>query len=182
VGQAVQAWTSMARLIVQSGHDIGNHTMTHPRLSSVSNSAQRDEIAQLDALVFELTGVNPGTIRPPYGDLPQRGIPDAHQRPVVLWSVDSFDWKKRSASRIARDVIDQAGPGDIILMHEISRRGVDALPAILEGLHAKGLTVVSVAQLLGTEFRYAEAIERVPYRCPSVEPASEPNAWCQAVD
>ena len=182
VGQAVKAWTSMARLIVEGGHDIGNHTMTHPKLSSVSNASQRDEIAQLDALVFELVGVHPGTIRPPYGDLPKLGIPDAHQRPVVLWSVDSFDWKKRSASRIARDVIDQAGPGDIILMHEISRRGVDALPAILEGLHGKGLTVVSVAQLLGTEFRYAEAIERVPYRCPLVAPASELNPWCQAVD
>lgn len=182
VGRALKAWPSKLPLIVEAGHDIGNHTMTHPRLGELSRVAQQAEVQGLDDLVFAAVGIQPKTIRPPYGNLPVGGIADAHQRPVVLWSVDSLDWKNRTPSKIVSVVLEQAGPGDIILMHETSRRSVEALPQILEGLRDKGLTVVSVAQLLGTGYRSPEKIERVPYTCPTLTSVSGVNPWCVVDD
>jgi peptidoglycan/xylan/chitin deacetylase (PgdA/CDA1 family) len=151
-------------------------------LGELSSVAQQAEVQGLDDLVFAAVGIQPKTIRPPYGNLPVGGIADAHQRPVVLWSVDSLDWKNRTPSKIVSVVLEQAGPGDIILMHETSRRSVEALPQILEGLRDKGLTVVSVAQLLGTGYRSPEKIERVPYTCPTPTSASVVNPWCVVFD
>jgi len=182
VGTALKWWPTMLPLIVESGHEVGNHTMTHPRLGDLGRAAQRKEIEGLDDVVFSSVGVQPQSIRPPYGDLPRSGIPDAHQRPVVMWSVDSFDWKKRSPRRISADVLQEAKPGDIILMHELSRRGVDALPTILQGLKDKGLQVVSVSQLLGTGFVSADPVERVPFTCPMGTVPANPPEWCGVSD
>jgi len=182
VGTAIKWWPTMLPMIVEAGHEVGNHTMTHPRLGDLGRAAQRKEIEALDDVVFSSVGVQPQSIRPPYGDLPTSGIPDAHQRPLVMWSVDSFDWKKRSPRRITADVLEEAKPGDIILMHELSRRGVDALPSILQGLEDKGLRVVSVSQLLGTGFVSPEPVERVPFTCPFGSVPTEPPEWCGLVD
>lgn len=178
VGRQVKGWSSLLSLIVESGHELGNHTMTHPYLSTLSAESRREQIEGLDNLVHSLVGFYPPTLRPPYGDMPDQGILDQHLRPVVTWSVDALDWKKRSPERIAKTVLEQVGPGDVILMHEIARRSVDALPTIMAGLQEKGLRVVGVSQLIGQPASSQKPIERVAYRCPPQSEDPGVLLWC----
>lgn len=178
VGKQVRRWPSMLPLIVESGHELGNHTMTHPYLSTLSAEDRRDQVDDLDNLIHSLVGFYPPTLRPPYGDIPATGIPDQHLRPVVTWSVDALDWRKRSPGRIAKTVLDQVGPGDVILMHEIASRSVDALPAVLAGLQERGLRVVGLSQLIGRPGAGQRAIESVAFVCPAQSEDPGVLYWC----
>jgi peptidoglycan/xylan/chitin deacetylase (PgdA/CDA1 family) len=178
VGGQITAWPGMLSLVIDAGHDIGNHTMTHPKLSELGTSDQRDELASLDSLVVEEVGILPGSFRPPFGDIPAGGIADSHQRPVVMWSVDSLDWRKRTAKAIVDEVLADVGAGDIILMHELYQRSVDALPEILAGLEERGLTVVGVPELLGPALFKSGIITHIPFECPNPESVLEVPQWC----
>jgi peptidoglycan/xylan/chitin deacetylase (PgdA/CDA1 family) len=178
VGGQITAWPGMLSLVIDAGHDVGNHTMTHPKLSELRTPEQRDELAGLDSLVVEEVGILPGSFRPPFGDIPADGIADSHQRPMVMWSVDSLDWRKRSATAIVDEVLADVGAGDIILMHELYQRSVNALPEILAGLEERGLTVVSVPELLGPALFKSGIITHVPFTCPDPEAEAEVPQWC----
>jgi len=180
VGIQIRSWPGLIGATFDAGHDIGNHTMSHPKLSKLSVDDQQKEIVGLDNLLIEKTGDLPTSIRPPFGDLPSSPLPDPHNRPVVLWSVDSLDWKKRSAEAIIDEVLADVGAGDIILMHELYQRTVDALPVILAELAARGLTVVSVTDLLGLAISTPGIVKSVPFRCPLTEPTEETDTftWC----
>ncbi len=180
VGIQIRSWPGLIGATFDAGHDIGNHTMSHPKLSKLSVDDQQKEIAGLDDLVSDKIGELPTTIRPPYGDLPSTPLPDPHNRPVVLWSVDSLDWKKRSAEAIIEEVLSDVGAGDIILMHELYQRTVNALPVILAELAARGLTVVSVTDLLGPAINTPGIVKSVPFRCPHTEEMEEADTltWC----
>jgi peptidoglycan-N-acetylglucosamine deacetylase len=177
VGNQVDNWPGMVPLIRDAGHDIGNHTVSHPKLGSLGRSAQRKEISDMDRVLAERFDVFATTVRPPFGDLPDADLPDPHTRPVVLWSVDSLDWRKRTASAIVKEVLADVGAGDIILMHELYRRSVDALPEILAELSARGLTVVSVTDLLGPAAFQPGMVEHVPFQCPHSDDDNLP-VWC----
>ena len=178
VGGQITSWPGMLSQVVDAGHDVGNHTMTHPKLSELSPSNQRKELARLDSLVVAEVGILPGSFRPPFGDIPADGIIDSHQRPVVMWSVDSLDWRKRKSADIVDEVLADIGAGDIILMHELYQRSVDALPEILAGLNERGLTVVGVTELLGPALFTSGIITHVPFTCPDPATATEVPQWC----
>jgi peptidoglycan/xylan/chitin deacetylase (PgdA/CDA1 family) len=178
VGNQVNNWPRMVPLIRDAGQDIGNHTVSHPKLGSLSRSAQRKEISDLDRVLAERFDVFASTVRPPFGDLPDADLPDPHTRPGVLWSVDSLDWRKRTTAAIVDEVLADVGAGDIILMHELYRRSVDALPDILTELNARGLTVVSVADLLGPAAFQPGIVEYVPFQCPLTSSGEDVPVWC----
>lgn len=178
VGAQVKGWPGMLALVNDAGHDIGNHTMTHPKLSELTPAGQRNELSELDSLIVGEVGVLPGSIRPPFGHIPQGGISDTHSRPVVMWSVDSLDWRKRTSAAIADEVLADIGAGDIILMHELYERSVEALPVILTELTERGLTVVSVEELLGPAMFRSGTITHVPFTCPDPETVADVPPWC----
>lgn len=167
VGFQMDLWRDNLTLIDEAGHEIGNHSMTHPYFSRISEAERSEEIARLDAIVEETIGRTPTAIRPPYGDLP-RGLADTLSRPVVMWSVESFDWERHTPEQIIEDVLDNAKPGDIILMHELRERTLLALPSILDGLEAKGLRVVAVEDLRGAARTEPGVVTRVPWECPEI--------------
>ena len=179
VGQQVTSWPRMLTLLVEAGHDIGNHTMSHPKLSQLSVAEQAAEINGLDELLGKQFGIMPTTVRPPFGDTPDAPLPDPANRPVVMWSVDSLDWRKRTANAIVDEVLADVGAGDIILMHELYQRSVDALPEILTELNRRGLTVVSVADLLGPSLFVSGEVTHVPFTCQPLGPELELPAWCE---
>jgi peptidoglycan/xylan/chitin deacetylase (PgdA/CDA1 family) len=179
VGQQITSWPGMLPLIAEAGQDIGNHTMSHPKLSQLSVAEQISQINGLDEMVVQRVGIMPTTIRPPFGDLPDSPLPDSLSRPVVMWSVDSFDWKKRKSDAIVDEVLADIGAGDIILMHELYQRSVDALPEILTELKERGLTVVSVADLLGPRLFVSGEVTHVPFTCQQLGPHLEVPEWCE---
>ena len=177
VGLQLRSWPNRLPLVVEAGHEIGNHTENHPTLSQLGVEAQQEELEANDQRIVEETGILPGTVRPPFGDIPRGGIPDPENRPVVMWSVDSLDWRLRSSQKIVDEVLGQVGPGDIILMHELYRRSVDALPEILQGLSDRGLTVVTVSELLGPDPQPGP-VTRVPFDCAVLATSNDIDSWC----
>jgi peptidoglycan/xylan/chitin deacetylase (PgdA/CDA1 family) len=131
--------------------DVGDHTWTHPYLPRLSAVDLQTQVARTQAAVATATHRRVRFFRPPYGGRTV-AVDRVAQRlgmVEVLWSIDSLDWAGAPWDRIARNVVDNARPGSIILMHENRGQTIRALKfVILAGLRSKGLTPVSLSRLL----------------------------------
>lgn len=146
VGRKVAADETTVRRAAMDGHQIGNHTYSHPRLTELTRSAQQAEIDRQKAAV-QAAGVDDSWhLRPPFGAF------DANTRqlgvPVVKWSVNPQDWKGYSAAQIRSTVVAGAFPGAIVIQHDTMPNTVDALPGIIDDLRARGYHFVTVRELL----------------------------------
>ena len=151
VGIWVDKYPEMVKAIVERGHEIGNHSATHPHMSQISEAKNLEELRIMSDKVESLTGVRPTLFRPPYGDYNNKVIRTARGAgyEAVQWSVDSLDWKNISP----QDMIRRAGKverGDIILFHNDSQYLLDALPTLLQSYQDQGLQMVKVSDLLLT--------------------------------
>ena len=147
----VKAYPDLVKEIAARGHEIGNHSTTHPHMSQLSEAQIREELETQAARVQALTGAKPTLFRPPYGDYNDRLVRTARGEgyEVIQWSVDSQDWKNRGTEDIVRRA-KKAQAGDIVLFHNDADFTVDALPEVLDDYKARGLTVLPVSQLLLT--------------------------------
>ena len=149
VGLWVDKYPDMVQAIVERGHEIGNHSATHPHMSKLSESKMLEELRMMSDKVEKLTGVRPTLFRPPYGDYNNSVIRTVRSAgyEAVQWSVDSLDWKNISP----QDMIRRAGKvskGDIILFHNDSQYLLDALPTLLQSYKEQGLQMVKVSDIL----------------------------------
>ena len=120
-------------------------------MPSLSPAQVQNEIASTNNTLQGIIGVKPTTLRPPYG-----ATNAAVQRVVsnlgmssILWSVDTRDWADRNSNIVCNRAISNARPGAIILMHDIHRTSVEAVPCILQNLSSQGYQFVTVDKLLG---------------------------------
>lgn len=150
LGQMVTAHPAAAAAIVEQGHEIANHSYSHPDLTRLSNEAIRNEVKKTDEAIFRTTGVLPQTFRAPYGAVTQDVIKQVGL-PMIHWEVDSLDWQLRDPQAISSKVLAEVRPGSIILMHDIHESSIDAVPAILSGLREKGYEFVTITTLLSEE-------------------------------
>ncbi len=152
VGYNAATHPGLLRRMVAEGHIIGNHTYSHQQLTRLSASAVRSEIARTNTLVEKATGVTPTLLRPPYGATSStvRKVAGSLGMSQILWNVDPLDWKDHNSALVTRRVLAAARPGSIILSHDIHPTTVQAYPAIIDGLRAKGFTIVTVPELLGS--------------------------------
>src|SRR3984957_1680792 len=156
VGKNVQAHPELVRRIIAEGHEVGNHTWDHPQLSKLTDTQATDEIEKTQDAIRTACGVTPTLLRPPYGALnkPEHiWIPQRLKLNVIYWTVDTEDWKRPGAAAITERVHAGARPGAIILQHDIHGETIDAMPAALDGLIAKGYHLVTVSQLIALESR-----------------------------
>lgn len=142
----------IARRIADDGHEVGSHGWRHENYSTFSDAVIREEIAKAHRALEETTGRIPTLIRTPNGDWNERvvkAISEAGYR-AIQWSVDSLDWKDIGAKVSTKRVLDQAGPGAIILMHasDSAEQTPDSLPGVIQGLKEKGYQLVTVSELL----------------------------------
>jgi peptidoglycan-N-acetylglucosamine deacetylase len=151
IGQNVVSNPDLVRRILAEGHEIGNHSWTHPQLSKLSDDRVTAEITQTQDAIKDASGFTPTLLRPPYGAITPRQrewIENRFGLNIILWSVDPFDWKRPGASVITQRILSQARPGAIILSHDIHKQTVDAMPATLDALIAKGYKFATVSQLI----------------------------------
>jgi len=148
VGQEVMRRPEIAREVLRAGHAIGNHSWDHP-------SRPRDPIMQVqrtNAQIKKVIGFTPTTFRPPYGIVAKMAREAQREGdPVLLWSADSVDWSRPGTEKIISRILSQARPGGISLMHDGGgnrSQSVAALPSIIEGLKARGYTLVTIPELL----------------------------------
>lgn len=150
----VDTWTQrfpdLVKEIHDRGHEIGNHSTTHPQMSRLSAQKIRQELKVMSDNAQAITGVRPTLFRPPYGDYANQVILTAREEGYipVQWSVDSLDWKNKGVQDLIDRSTRRVQGGDIVLFHNDSKFILDALPAILKSYQQQGLEVVPVSQLL----------------------------------
>lgn len=150
LGQMVTAHPTVASKIVEQGHEIANHSYTHPDLTKLSSDIIHNEVKKTDEAIFRATGILPKTFRAPYGAATQEVIRTVGL-PMIHWDVDSLDWHSSDPQAIANKVLEEVRPGSIVLMHDIHERSVEAAPEIIRGLREQGYEFVTITELLFDE-------------------------------
>ena len=150
VGNRVSRNPATAKAIADAGHALGNHTWNHPDLTKADAATRASEISGTTQAILDATGKPPTSMRPPYGavDDDVRAELRAAGLPVVLWDVDSEDWRSKNVEATTTAVMAKVKPGSIVLLHDIHASTVDAVPSIIDQLAAQGYTLVTVDQLL----------------------------------
>ncbi|MEX1008835.1 MAG: polysaccharide deacetylase family protein [Acidimicrobiia bacterium] len=156
VGNWLDADPTWAKKLLDAGHELANHTYTHPSFSTLSPDAMRDEIVRCrDALArlsgspgafFRPSGTDDGTAAPP--DVVLDLAREAGYRTVLGFDVDPLDYTDPGADAVATRTLARIGPGSIVSMHFGHPGTIAALPRILDGLDAKNLTPVTASKLL----------------------------------
>jgi peptidoglycan-N-acetylglucosamine deacetylase len=172
IGQNAERNPAIVKRILAEGHEIGNHSWTHPQLSKLSDERVTEEITKTQDAIKNASGsgYTPTLLRPPYGAITARQkewIEKQFGLSIIMWSVDPFDWKRPGASVIEQRILAGARPGAIILSHDIHKQTVDAMPATLDALAAKGFKFVTVSQLIAMN---------KPKATPSPRPSTSPHA------
>jgi peptidoglycan/xylan/chitin deacetylase (PgdA/CDA1 family) len=153
VGQMVNAQTSpYLRRMVSEGHELGNHSWNHPMLTSLSHDAVRGQLERTQQVVRAATGATMRLLRPPYGATDAKVAAEAEHEGLaqILWDLDTLDWRDRNSSLVAGRA-SGARPGSIVLMHDIHKSTMEAVPRLLDELKAKGYTFVTVSELYGDQ-------------------------------
>jgi peptidoglycan/xylan/chitin deacetylase (PgdA/CDA1 family) len=157
IGRQVERFPQTARRVAAEGHEIGNHSYSHPIYLYRSPRETRLQLERTQAIITDVTGVRPQFARPPCGVRTPAYFRAARALGLqtVQWTHAGFDWKLRDPAQIARIVIKGARAGSIILLHDADsacrkdrRATVIALPLIIEGLKERGLRVVPLTQLI----------------------------------
>ncbi|MGT2832793.1 polysaccharide deacetylase family protein [Streptococcus halotolerans] len=148
IGQKIAGQEELLKKMVDQGNEIGNHTWTHPNLTTLSGEAVKQEINDTNAAIEKAIKQKPTLMRPPYGAT-NTMVQSAAGMKEVMWTVDTLDWQSHSTPAIMKKVQEQLKPGGIILMHDIHQTSVDALPSVLEYLKSQGYEVVTVSELNG---------------------------------
>lgn len=150
-GVWVKQYPDYVKEIARRGHEIGNHSLTHPHMSRMDTIAIQKELSDLDDMLQELTGKRSTLFRAPFGEYNDTVIKAAHEAgyEVIQWSRDTVDWKKdRSAQTILDGVLKKLQSGDIILCHNNGYKIETYLPVLIETAQQKGFTFVTVSELL----------------------------------
>ena len=152
IGNRVPQWPGLVQRMLAEGHEVANHTWSHPFLTRLSSSGVLSQLDRTAQAVEKVTGRRPVTMRPPYGAMSYRQrqmVLEARKLPTVLWSVDPQDWRRPGSSVVAQRILHQTRPGGIVLSHDIHSPTIKAMPRTLDGLAAKGFRFVTVSELLG---------------------------------
>ena len=154
IGRNVEKYPEIARRIVAEGHEIANHSWSHPPLTSVGASRLRQEMEKTNDAIVRATGRRPTNMRPPYGainDRVRQSILRDHGLDVILWSCDPLDWKRPGAGVVRRRMVEGATPGGILLAHDIHPGTIEAMPGTISDLKANGYGFATVSQLLALQ-------------------------------
>jgi peptidoglycan/xylan/chitin deacetylase (PgdA/CDA1 family) len=151
LGECVEQNPEVLRRAAREGHEIGNHSWSHPQLNKLSDDAVRSQLRRTDDLIKSVTGKRPTVFRPPYGALTARQkkwIHDEFGYQIIMWDVDPLDWKEPGPTTVANRILKETRPGSIVLSHDIHKGTIEAMPSTLEQLENKHFKFVTVTQLI----------------------------------
>jgi len=161
LGNQAEACPGLVQRIVNEGHEIGNHTYTHPNMAEISSQQIRLELNATQFLLESITGRSTLLFRPPYNAdsnpsrlseiLPLKQVQDDLGYLIILENIDPEDWARPGATAILDRVKEQRELGNIVLLHDAGgnrAQTVEALPNIIEYLEARGDRIVPLSELL----------------------------------
>ena len=151
IGSKVSSQANVVRSIHARGHQLGNHSWSHPELPKLPVDQIAGEIDRTNDAIKQATGVTPAILRPPYGAVNGVVLEQLRLRGMssILWSVDTRDWADRNSDIVCSRAVAGARPGAVILMHDIHQTSVGAVPCILSALKQQGYSFVTVQGLIG---------------------------------
>lgn len=159
VGTQIQKYPATFRRMIQEGHEIGSHGFQHLKITELTDAQIRDILNKNNNLIMKQTGTRTVTYRPPYGALDPHSIESIgkYGYKIVLWTIDSLDWRGLKKEQVIANVLPKLKEGYIILQHcaadsakENLSGTIEALPEIIKTAKNKGFQFVTVNQLLKT--------------------------------
>jgi peptidoglycan/xylan/chitin deacetylase (PgdA/CDA1 family) len=151
IGQNAAEHPEIVARAAQEGHEIGNHSWSHPNFAKMSDEGVRRELRKTDDVIRAATGTRPTLMRPPYGSITARQkkwIAGEFGYKIILWDVDPLDWKRPGPAAVCNRILRATRPGSIVLSHDIHAGTIEAMPATLNQLEAKGFKFVTVSELI----------------------------------
>ena len=161
VGTMMQACQKCVKDTYESGNEVASHTYNHINITRKSIEEVNASIKKTDDLFYQITGSHIKYVRPPYGSYNKTNLENVDY-PLILWNLDTEDWRDKDVDRIVEYVMDNVSDGSIILMHELYETSLEALEIILPRLYAEGYQVVSVSEL--AELKDREVLSGHAYR------------------
>lgn len=147
IGRQIPGNEELVERMAAEGHQVGNHTWNHARLTTATTETIAQELGQTDQLLQSLLGPGEYWMRPPYGGV-TAGTEAAVGVPMVKWSVDPRDWESLDADKVVQAVLDTVQPNSIILLHDIYPTSVEAALRLVDLLRQEGYQFVTVRELL----------------------------------
>lgn len=136
------------QLYLEANCEIGSHSWDHPQLSKMKWTKVKSQIRRTNQIVKKLTnGYEISLLRPPYGSISDK-MRKKIKMPMILWSLDTEDWKSRNAKKIYKTVKKNVSDGDIILMHDIYDTTADAVEKVVPWLQKQGYDILTVSELM----------------------------------
>lgn len=151
VGKMGVRYPYLVQDIARRGHELANHTFSHPSLPKTSSEDVLNELAQTRAVIHQLTGQDTFLYRPPGGDYSKRTVQVASKAGyhMILWSILTKDVNGASIPVMKDRIESHIADGSIILMHSGVPRTIDMLPDVIRSLRAQGYQFVTVSQMIG---------------------------------
>lgn len=146
IGNKVNLYQDTLRTMVKNGNEIGNHSYNHKYLTRVTDHELLQQIEDTQAVITKTTGTTPKLFRPTYGSI-NKHLREKVDLDIIMWTVDTSDWKSTNAKKIATKALDTIQDGDIILMHDTHSQTLKALSYMLPKLKEEGYQLVTVSEL-----------------------------------
>ena len=146
IGAQVEGNEYLLCRMAADGHQIGNHTYSHTRLTTVDTEHMVEEINKSEVVLREVVGSRTFWLRPPYGQMDTKRAKEV-KTPMIYWTVDPQDWKLLDAAKLVDAVVNHVQSGDIVLLHDFYATSVDAALQIVDRLQAEGFVFVTVEEL-----------------------------------
>ena len=147
IGENIEGNEELVKQMAEDGHLIGNHTDSHIQLTFGNRETFREELVKTNEILENITGEKVSFVRPPYGSWDKSFEKELNMFPV-LWNIDPLDWCSHNAECIAAKVVEKAGDGDIILMHDYYDTSVTAALEVVDVLQKRGFQFVTVEEIL----------------------------------
>ncbi|MGG4470274.1 polysaccharide deacetylase family protein [Paenibacillus alvei] len=151
-GRWVQKNPELAKMIAEAGHEVGNHSYTHPDMSKISEAKIREEITKTNDVIEATTGKTVTWLAPPSGYYNESVVKIAKEQNLgtLMWSVDTIDWQKPSPEVLLQRVMGKVHNGAMILMHP-TESTANSLDELISQIQAKNLEINTVTEMLSED-------------------------------
>ncbi|OPJ56400.1 polysaccharide deacetylase family sporulation protein PdaB [Alkalithermobacter paradoxus] len=150
VGFWVDKYPEMVKEISNRGHEVGNHSTSHPKMSLLNKDQIIRELENTSSKIEKIIGKRTTVFRPPFGDYNNTLLETASELGyyTIQWDVDSLDWKELGANHVVDRVVKNVKNGSIVLFHNNAKYVREYLPLVLEKLKSQGYEIVPVSDLI----------------------------------
>jgi len=154
IGENVAENPEIVAREVREGHEVANHSWSHPNFGKMGDDAVRSQIKRTGDAIKSAAGIGPTLLRPPYGSITarqKRWINQEFGYKIALWDVDPLDWRRPGPSIVCARIVRNTRAGSIVLAHDIHPGTIEAMPCVLKELEAKGFKFVTVSELISMQ-------------------------------